>query len=310
MDLTRFGKPSIILQRVGFGGWQLGNNDLWGPMSDAEGVALVRAAIDKGVNFFDTAPGYGGGKSEEIIGMAMGDDRDKLVINTKFGHQADGTSDWRIEAIEPAIRESIARLRTTYLDSVVLHNPSMDILRGETGHFKELARMKHLGLIRAFGVSVDTREELETVLDHVTLDVIELLFNLFFQAPADLFERIKARRIVLVTKVPLDSGWLSGKYDEQSLFQGIRDRWSPDVIHRRAHLVRHVKAIFGKEDISLPSLAFILSFEAVGCVIPGIKSIRQLNDNLAAAHYKLTEAELKAVRDLFERELRHHPLPW
>ncbi|MFH0993522.1 MAG: aldo/keto reductase [bacterium] len=310
MDLKRFGKPGIILNRMGFGGWQLGNTAFWGEMEEADGIRLVRAAIDKGINFFDTAPGYANGLSETIIGKAIGSDRHALLISTKFGHKADGTSDWRVEAIEPAIHESLGRLKTTYLDSVILHNPAIDILRGETGHFDELARLKRSGLIRAYGVSIDTKTELETVLDHLYVDVVEILFNVFFQSPRDLYERVKAAGIFLIAKVPLDSGWLSGKYDDQSIFTGIRSRWSREDIQRRARLVRSIKDICGGEDISLPALAFLLSYDTVACLIPGIKTIRQMNDNLAALHYPLPAVQKRALEELYDREIRHNPLPW
>jgi aryl-alcohol dehydrogenase-like predicted oxidoreductase len=310
MEMNRFNKPDVILNRIGFGGWQLGNSELWGEMSEADGIALVKAAIAKGINFFDTGPGYGGGMSETIIGKAIGDDRDFILINSKFGHRADGSSDWRVEAIEPAIRESLGRLQTDYLDSVILHNPSMDILRGETGHFKELSRMKRLGLIRGFGVSIDTREELATVLDHVSLDVIEILFNVFFQSPRELFDKVKEKRIVLVAKVPLDSGWLTGKYDEHSVFDGIRARWTPEVRARRATLVKAVQAIVGSPDTSLAALAFIQSFDAISCVIPGVKNFKQMNDNLASRHVQLTPWQRAEFLSLYDRELKDHPLPW
>ncbi|MCK7486354.1 MAG: aldo/keto reductase [Bacillus subtilis] len=89
-------------------------------------------------------------------------------------------------------------------------------------------------MIQAYGVSIDTKEELASVLKRNDIDVVELLFNVFFQAPRDLFEEVKAKKIFLVCKVPLDSGWLTGKYDAQSVFAGIRARWSRADIERRA----------------------------------------------------------------------------
>ncbi|MFA5005944.1 MAG: aldo/keto reductase [Candidatus Izemoplasmatales bacterium] len=309
MTLTKFGKPLIELSRVGFGAWQLAN-PLWGEAGEEESIRLVRSAIEKGVNFFDTAPGYAGGKSEEILGRAIGSDRGKIAVSTKFGHNPDGSSDWHVAAIEPSLRASLARLKTTYADSLLLHNPPKEILEGHTNHFEELARLKRLGLIRAYGVSIDTREELKTSLERTDVDVVELLYNVFFQSARDLFEEVRRRRIFLVAKVPLDSGWLSGKYDEQSIFTGIRARWSREVVERRAGLVRKVKDVVGREDISLDALAFILSYDAVACVIPGIKSHRQMNDNLAALHHPMSVETKRKLEELYDREIRPDPLPW
>ena len=308
-NLTKFGKPLIELSRIGFGAWQLAN-PLWGEVDEAESVRLVRSAIEKGVNFFDTAPGYAGGSSETILGRAIGADRGRVAVSTKFGHLPDGSSDWRVAAIEPSLRASLSRLKTTYVDSFLLHNPSTEILEGRTGHFEELARLKRLGLIRAYGVSIDTREELKTILERTDVDVVELLFNVFFQSPRDLFEEVRRKRIFLVAKVPLDSGWLTGKYDEHSIFTGIRSRWTRTDVERRAELVRKPKDILGHEDTSYDALAYILSYDAVACVIPGIKSIRQMNDNLAALHHPLSAETKWRIEDLYDREIRRDPLPW
>ena len=211
---------------LGFGGWQLGNTEFWGDMTFESGVSLVKEAIGKGVNFFDTAPGYSSGLSEEIIGEGIKGYRDKVFINTKFGHKADGTSDFKTSSIKESIESSCKRLQTDYIDSVILHNPELFILEGKTDHFKELNRLKQIGKIRAYGVSVDSLEELTTILDNIEIDVIEVMFNVMHQEVAEAFDEIEKRGILLIIKVPLDSGWLTGKYDELSEFTGIRNRWN------------------------------------------------------------------------------------
>jgi len=127
---------------LGFGGWTLGNNSNGKIMSEEAGVKLVRKAFDEGITFFDTAPNYSLGKSETIIGKALMDVRDKIIINSKFGHQANGKIDFSESKIEESINSSLKRLNTDYLDSVILHNPDMSILKGETDHFKILESLK------------------------------------------------------------------------------------------------------------------------------------------------------------------------
>lgn len=310
MRTTRFGKPDLRLHPIGFGAWQLANAEAWGAMSEGDAVALVQAALAKGIDFFDTAPGYGNGKSESILGEALEGNRDSVILSTKFGHRADGTTDWRVEAIEPSLRESLKRLRTDYADCLLLHNPSLEILHGNTGHWEELRRLRKLGLIRGFGASIDTPEELKCLLSIPGVEVAEILFNVFFQSPRDLFDQAKEKGLLLIAKVPLDSGWLSGKYDASSTFEGIRSRWSQAIIRRRAELVRDVQTIVGTQDTSLAALAFILSFPAIGCVIPGMKNIRQLQDNLAANAFHLLDEQRQKLIDLYDHKIRHHPLPW
>ncbi len=310
MKYKPYGNTSATVSRMGFGGWQLGNEEYWGEMTFEAGVELVKEAIDKGINFFDTAPGYANGMSEKIIGEAIKDIRDKVVINTKLGHKADGTTDFSVESLESQIRESLERLNTDYLDSVLLHNPDVDILLGKTSHFQELKRLKNLGLIRAYGVSVDTYQELKTTIEKTDSQIIEVLYNVFFQAPSSLFMFLKMRKIGLIAKVPLDSGWLTGKYNQQSVFTGIRSRWDKETIVRRSLLIDKLKQITDDEDLTKYALAFILKNDGVTTVIPGIKNSQQLDSNIAAESFELSYQIQQKFIELYNQRIKNNPLPW
>jgi aryl-alcohol dehydrogenase-like predicted oxidoreductase len=308
MNKVVYARTNKTIHRLGFGAWQL-NNPLWGSMNEAEGIALVREAIDQGINFFDTAPGYGSGMSEIILGKAIHSKRELVVINTKLGHTADGRTDFSVESLDKQIQDSLKRIDTTYLDSVILHNPSRDILEGKTTHFQKLNQIKKTGLIRAYGVSIDTYDELVTVLNHNDIDVVEILFNVFFQGPAKAFELAKAKGVSLIAKVPLDSGWLTGKYDELATFTGIRDRWNQETIKRRGTLVSHLKAIT-KSDVLTPyAIGFILSFPEITAVIPGIKTPKQLHE-FVTSDFKITEEIKRQMIELYQTQIETDPLPW
>jgi aryl-alcohol dehydrogenase-like predicted oxidoreductase len=308
MNKTVYAKTNKTVNRLGFGAWQL-NNPLWGTMSETEGIALAKEAMDQGINFFDTAPGYGSGMSEIILGKAIEGRRESVVINTKLGHTADGKTDFSVESLEKQVQDSLKRIDIKYLDSVILHNPSRDILEGKTTHFKVLNQIKEKGLIRAYGVSIDTYDELVTVLNNNEIDVIEILFNVFFQGPAKAFKLAKEKGVSLIAKVPLDSGWLTGKYDEQSIFTGIRDRWSIEVIQRRGMLVKQLKAITQSEVLTPYAIGFILSFPEITAVIPGIKTIEQLNE-FAKCDFQISAEIKQQMIELYEREIAENPLPW
>ena len=278
---------------LGFGGWQLGNQAFWGEMTDEEAVDLVKEAIQQGVNFFDTAPGYSNGLSEQLIGEAVKGQREKVFINTKFGHHANGLTDFSVEKIEPAIRESMQRMQTDYIDSVILHNPEFAILEGKTDHFTELKRLKKLGIIRAYGVSIDSKEELRATLDHLDVDVIEIMFNIIHQEVAQYFDEAKERGILLVIKVPLDSGWLTGKYNKEDKFTGIRARWNRDVKATRQEIIDRIREIIKDENLLHVAIGFIASFNQVTTIIPGVRNLNQLQGNKQAVKYKLEEG----VRD-------------
>ena len=310
MKYNAYSKTTKNASRIGFGAWQLGNDEFWGKMSYDEGISLVKEAYENGLTFFDTAPGYANGKSEMILGEALKDVRDKVIINTKIGHRADGTSDFSVNSLESQIEESLSRLKTTYIDSVLLHNPSMEILSGKTNHFKELKRLKDKKLINAYGVSIDTYDELKTTIESGEVEVIELLFNVFFQSPIDLFKAAKTKGISIVIKVPLDSGWLTGKYDSNSRFTGIRSRWSEEVIKRRGELVSELKRITNSYNITKYSIAFILSFSEITTVIIGVKNKKQLIENISYESFSINPQIKKEFINLYNKKIKPDPLPW
>jgi len=305
-----FLKTNKKTPRLGFGAWQLGNTEFWGYMAYDDGIHLVKKAIDSGVRFFDTAPGYAAGMSETIIGDAIAGKEDQIIINTKLGHMADGSTDFSVSSLEEQVYESLERLKVKSLDSVLLHNPDMSILKHETDHFEELERLKEEGLIKAYGVSIDTYEELEAVIKHLNVDVVEVLFNIFFQEVRPLLKKAKEKGITMITKVPLDSGWLTGKYDENSEFEGIRSRWDIETIERRAKLVQEIRNITGDHDITKYAIAFIMSFEEIDLVIPGIKNEDHLKQHIEYQSYVLPEKLKKAFIDLYDQHIKNDPLPW
>ncbi|MCF7925923.1 MAG: aldo/keto reductase [Candidatus Izimaplasma sp.] len=297
------------ISRIGFGAWQLGNTKEFTKMTINEGVKLVKDARAKGITFFDTAPNYGGGRSEEILGIALKDDVEEVHINTKVGHSPQDEFEFSLEDITASIKRSLNVLNRDYIDSVILHSPGMDILQGDA-HYKHFEMLKKQGLIKGYGVSIDTLEELKVVLDKADVDVIEIMYNIFHQGPSALFDEVNARDILLIIKVPLDSGWLTGKYHAQSTFTGIRSRWTKDDITRRAELVRDVKEIVGDENLVSYALAFILKQDAVTTVIPGIRNHDQLDGNIDALTQTLTPKQLEALTTLYETKIKPNPLPW
>jgi len=310
MKYRKYKRIDKDISALGFGGWQLGNTEFWGDMSFDYGVELVKEAISKGVNFFDTAPGYSSGLSERIIGVGIKGYRDTVFINTKFGHNADGTSDFSVSSIEKSVESSCKRLQTDYLDSIIIHNPGKDILEGKTDHFTELDRLKKLGKIKAYGVSVDSLEELKTILNNIDLDVIEVMFNIIHQEVTEVFNEIEKKGILLVIKVPLDSGWLTGKYSDSSEFKGIRNRWDSNTKKTRNNIIKEIKSIVKDENLVKYAISFILSFSAVTTVIPGVKSKTQLDSNIESVDYKLSSRIKKELVDLYNNSIKKQKIPW
>ncbi len=310
MKYRRYGTTGKQVSEIGFGAWQLGNKQDWAGMEDDEAIRLVHEALDLGVNFFDTAPNYGQGKSEVLLGKALERKRDKAVINTKFGHSPEGT-DYSASQIRNSVERSLMRLQTDYLDSVLIHNPPFDYLDGKYGHYQVLEDLKAEGKILAYGVSVDSSREMLEALEHSRLGVMEVMFNIFYQETAQAFQAAKEKDVALIIKVPLDSGWLSGKYDENSSFSGVRSRWSPEVIQTRAKLVEQIRFLEDEQTtMTMAALRFILAYPEVTTVIPGVRSSAQLRENVAASDAVLPDESLRKLQELWERDIRFKSLGW
>ena len=311
MKFRPLGTTGITVSEIGLGAWQLAN-PAWGLHDAGEALKIVQQALDDGCDFFDTAPGYTGGLSEELLGEALKPVRTNVTICTKFGHNANGTSDFDTAAIRPALEQSLRRLQTDYVDVYLLHNPPAHIMDGNHATiYDELEQLKKEGKLRAYGVSLDSLHELETVIETTRCKVVEVLFNVFHQDPLAAFRLAMVRGLGLVAKVPLDSGWLSGKYRKESSFDGIRSRWSPAVIERRAALVEQFAALLPPGvSMAHAALQYILSRPEISTVIPGAKSVEQARDNFAAGNQALDAAVAQSVHSFWEREIQQHPLPW
>ena len=311
MNQRPLGTTGISVSEVGLGAWQLANAD-WGVHDPDEAKQVIEQALDSGCNFFDTAPGYGAGRSETLLGEVLRPVRDRVTICSKFGHSPEGKTDFSVSALRTSLEASLKRLQTDYLDVYLLHSPPAELLDGNRApHYEELERLKAEGKVRAYGVSADYSSDLETVLATTASSVLEVLFNVFHQEPQASFRKVQERGVGLIAKVPLDSGWLSGKYQRESSFEGVRRRWSPDVIARRAALVEQLAALVPPgRSLTHAALQYVLAQPEVSTVIAGAKTVDQVRDNAAAAASELPPEVVSELGSFWARELKDNPLPW
>ncbi|HEX5837853.1 MAG TPA: aldo/keto reductase [Anaerolineales bacterium] len=313
MKLRPFGNTGMHVSEVGLGAWQLANPD-WGIDDKREALEIVHKSLEAGCNFFDTAPGYGGGRSEELLGEGLKSVRRDVIICTKFSHYGeDGTRDFEAKHVRPVLEGSFQRLQTDYVDILLLHNPPRELMDGNVSAdlFGELEKLKTEGKIRECGVSLDWRVELETVLDTTNSKAAEVFFNALYQEVLPAFPKAQAQGMGLIVKVPLDSGWLSGRYRGDHKFDDIRSRWSPDVLARRSDLVEKFAALVPEgASLAHAALQFVLAQPEVSTVIPGAKTVEQALDNFAAADKQLSPETIQTMRDLWTQEIEVDPLPW
>lgn len=313
MHYRRLGKTELKVSEIGFGAWQLGNDDQWGGMSDATARELVATALDRGCNLFDTAPNYAKTRSETLLGETLKGKRQDVVLVSKFGHRPSGETDFSVDWFWESLHGSLERLRTDYLDAVLIHSPPLAQLNGQDPIWAAMKEAQQAGKVRYYGASTDYACQVREVLDTTDAQVLELLFNVLHQDVRLAFDRVRRDDVGVITKVPLDSGWLTGKYDAHSVFDGVRARWSEDDIRRRAELIEQLGWLTeGGKPLAEQALAYLLSYDEVSCVIPGLRSMQQLDTNFAADGRRLTPEERRKLEAFWDgfTDQGTHLLPW
>jgi len=218
---------------------------------------------------------------------------------------------WDAHSVERSVRASADRLGTDYLDIVLLHSPPRAVLAGQGGHYDVLEDLKARGLIRAYGASVDWSADIDTVLEVSASQVLEVRMSALFQETWPGVDRAREQGVGTIIKVPLESGWLSGKYSADTVFSGVRSRWSGDDVALRAGLVDDFRSLL-PEGVSVPhgALRFLLAHDGVSTVIPGARTLELLLDSIAAAGEDLPVATVAAIRDFATARLGAPYLAW
>src|ERR1700751_3119120 len=218
MKYRKLGKTGFDVSEVSLGTWQIGAS--WGSVSEKDSIQLLHAAIDNGINFFDTADVYGDGRSERLIAQVLRNRSEKIYVATKAGrrlqpHVADGYNETNLTAF---IERSLVNLQRETLDIVQLQCPPMDVYyRPEV--FETLGKLKREGKILNYGVSVEKVEEAVKAIEFPGLATVQIIFNIFRQRANDLFFPLAQQRdIGILVRLPLSSGLLSGKINRTTAF--------------------------------------------------------------------------------------------
>ncbi|MGB5321732.1 aldo/keto reductase [Lutimonas sp.] len=313
MKYNKFTEQAPLVSEIGMGTWQLGTSSDWKTMTEKEAVKMVHQALASGVNFFDTAPNYGNGSSETRLGKALkGSDRSKIVVNTKFGHTDSGQTNYNSDYIRESLEGSLKRLQLDYVDSLIFHNPPYEYLDGhQNDHYELLEKLKDEGKIKAYGASLDTYKEMKLFMETTKGEVIEAFFNILHQDTARAFDMALKKNVGIIVKIPLDSGWLSGKYHADSTFFDIRRRWSKDDIKTRAGLIKGIENIIGKEHhVAQTAISFCLAYDAVSTVIPGNATMAQLEHNLESNTKPISIELRRKLEEFYQNEVKELNLPW
>ena len=320
MKFRTLGKTGYEISEVSLGTWQLGGK--WGDAySEKTADAILNEAYDSGINFFDTADVYNGGLSEESIGKFLKTKKDKVYVATKCGrrlspHTADG---YNRENITGFVEGSLKRLQAEALDLIQLHCPPADVYyRLEA--FDALESLKKDGKIKNYGVSVEKIEEALKAVEFDGVASVQIIFNMFRQRPAELFfSRAKEKNVGILARVPLASGLLSGKFTHDTKFEKGDHRnfnregasfdkgetFSGVDYETGLYAVDKLREVFGKGDLPLYALKWILMFPEVSCVIPGASRLEHVKMNVKASDAeKLSHTEMHEVKKIYEAYIK------
>ena len=326
MNTRTFGRTGWQVSEIGFGAWGIGGGQ-WGGANDAESLAALHTALDAGISFFDTADVYGDGLSERLIARLRAERTEPFFVATKAGrrlspHTADGYNAKNLGAF---VDRSLANLKSEQLDLLQLHCPPTDVYyRPEV--FGALDDLVAAGKIKFYGVSVEKVEEALKAIEYPGVQSIQIIFNPFRLRPAELFfEQALLRQVAVIARVPLASGLLSGKFTPQSTFPADDHRHfnragagfdrgetfsGVDYETGLASVERLRPLVPTGATLAQFALRWILSFEAVSCVIPGARRPDQVLDNAHASGLApLPPATLAAVQEVYDESIRplvHH----
>jgi len=229
------GRTGLSISEIGFGCWAIGGNafgNSYGSTDDAESQRAIRRAFELGCNFFDTADVYGHGHSEALLGAALHDVRDQVIIATKVGgnfYDRDMRMDFTPGYLRFAVERSLERLRTNRIDLLQLHNPPINLISA-TETYEPLEAMKREGLIRFYGVSVHPPEEGVAAVNAAMPDAVQIVYSLARREAEDTFlPTAQAANVGVIAREPLANGFLAGRYNAESTWErgDIRSRGKP-----------------------------------------------------------------------------------
>ncbi len=303
MEKTLLANSGLCVSRLGLGGCPLGGHG-WGETDDNNSIQAVRAALDSGINFFDTADVYGLGHSEELLSRALGNERHEAVIATKFGvrrnEQNHFVNDISVQYLREALEASLRRLRLDCLPLYYIHWPD-----GKTpieDAIEELERCRQEGKIQAIGVSNFSSVQIRSARNIAEIACVQVQLSLVDNEALTLEPVLRETKAALVTWGSLAQGLLTGKYDANSRFgwddrRSRYDNFQGEKFSRNLRTVAIIKKIAQKLNKTPAQVAirWLLDTPIVSSVLFGAKTPSQVHDNVGASDWSLSNEDYRLL---------------
>ena len=298
MNHRRLGRTGLEVSEVGYGAWGIGGSG-WLGAQDDESLRALELALDSGINLIDTALGYGDGHSEELVGQAVRSRTETVYVATKIppknrlwparaGTHADEA--FPADHVRACTEQSLRNLGLEAIDVQQFH--VWDDAWVDQGDWREaIEDLRREGKIRFFGVSINDHEPANALglIRAGLADTVQVIYNAFDQSPEDaLFPACREHDVGVLARVPLDDGGLTGRITPDTEFPegDFRARYFRDdrkrEVHERAQAIADDLGV-GEDGLAELALRYILSAPEVSSVIPGMRSVRNVERNVAVA---------------------------
>ena len=300
----RLGRDGPEVSAIGLG--CMGMSDFYGAHDDADSIRVIHHALDRGVNFLDTADMYGWGKNEELVGRAIADRRDEVLLATKFGNVRGPNGEFLgvrgdPEYVRSACEASLKRLNVEVIDLYYQHRVDQTVPIEDT--VGEMSRLKEEGKVRFLGLSEAAPRTIRAAYATSPITAVQTELSLWSRdAEAEVLPTVRELGIGYVAYSPLGRGFLTGQFKSpddfpEGDFRKNHPRFQGENFEKNIQLVREVEAMAAEKGCTTAqlALAWVLAQGEDIVPIPGTKHVKYLDQNIAALDVELSGEDLKRL---------------